>query len=270
MTSIFLSAGIGDFFALEAFLPEHFKKSVTKVYYGTKQYENIKPFFISEEYPNLKEHIQVWRDFSQFWSFESKAHTINWLHKHKHSDLITQGLLDAMDFSIHEIFPKFYHTWKYNGSKVLEHADTSLTKYLPKNYVFISPYSYDKRIKLRDFTESDWDAVIKYLSNGKVGVVINQGYKWVPEHDSLIDMTDKTTLNQAVGILKQANEYVGIDSCFSPLATKILKPNNITIKSVNDHCYRYLVPYFAPLKYFNFVGRSLKEVLFRRRNIAMF
>lgn len=271
MTSIFLTAGIGDFFALEAFFPDRLRQSLNKVYYATKKYEEIKQFFIPEEYPNLKEHIPVWTNFNEFWSFESKAQFIYWATKNNHSDLVTPGVLDTMDFSIHEAFPRFHHTWKYNGSKILEHADINLTKDLPKNYVFVCPYSYDKRLKNRDFNESDWDALIKYLSNGKIGVVINRGQDQVPEHQSLINLSNKTTLNEAIGILKKANEYVGIDSCFSPLATKLLQPNKITIKSVNEHhCYRYLAQYFAPLKHFDFVGRTVVEVLFRKRNIAMF
>lgn len=270
MTSIFLTAGIGDFFALESFFPDRLRQSLNKVYYATKQHETIKKFFIPEEYPNLKEHIPIWTDFSKFWSFDSKAHVINFLTKNGHSDLITPGFLDTMDFSIHEIFPRFYKTWAYNGPKVFKHSDTSLVKDLPKNYVFVSPCSYDKRVKNRDFSESDWDALIKYLSTGKTGVIINQGDDEIPEHSSLINLSNKTTLNQAIGILSKANEYVGIDSCFSPLATKILQPNKITIKSVNWHCYHFLQPYFAPLKHFDFVGRTIVEVLFRKRNIAMF
>ena len=95
------------------------------------------------------------------------------------------------------------------------------------------------------------------------GVVINYGKDIVPNDSAIINMTNKTSFIEAVGIMNNANGYIGIDTCWSTLASQRFDSPQLAIKSVNKQCYQEQHIYFASKSKFDFMGKSISEVLQR-------
>jgi hypothetical protein len=163
--------------------------------------------------------------------------------------LIPKGFDEAEDWSIAVTFPQiFQKQWNYTGSSFLKHQLANIDKFgLPTTYAIICPCSTDKRLARRDFSGQDWVNVIGWLRASKrVGVVVNNGNDRIPTEPCLINLSNKTTMPEAVEILKKASWYVGIDSCLSILAAKWFNPANMLVKSVNQQFFVCQSIYLAP------------------------
>ena len=67
--SIFITGGIGDIFAVESFLTDQERHSLTTIYYATNKRVPIESLFrCLKNFPNLRNHINVWDDVNNFWS----------------------------------------------------------------------------------------------------------------------------------------------------------------------------------------------------------
>jgi hypothetical protein len=252
--SFFISGGIGDVFAVESFLTDKERSEVSSIFYATIKEEPVKDLFKSLSWPNLKNHITAWNDFSTFWCFHtldecvSKVSKIPSLSKMKNSK----------DLSILTIFEEVKRgKLKYNGSSFLNQEIAKIKKFnLPDNYIVISPYSTDKRLKKRDFTNKDWESCFEYLNYTKLNaVVINSGNDIVPS--GVINLSNKTSVAEAVEILKSAKGYIGIDSWLSVLAAKLFVHPYLQVKSVNEHCYFNADCYYAPQTDFSFIVKGI-------------
>lgn len=255
--AIFLTGGIGDTFAVESFLSDEERTKITTIYYATNKSKEIEELWRKlPNYPNLRHHITVWDDFSKFWCFYSMNGYITYCKKNKIKLQIS--LTHTTDLSISIMFGKINRKdIAYNNSSFINH---SLTNYdnLPQEYVVICPYSNDKRTSGRDFSLNDWKECLNFLeTNNKKGVVLNKGNEISPIHEKLIDLNNKTTIVEAVEILKKSNGYIGIDSALSVLATKLNLPL-LKIKSNNSHLYNNLRCYYSPLSDFYFVNDSIR------------
>lgn len=70
--SLFITGGIGDLIAVESFLTDEERKSTHTIYYATQKRELIKRLFsCTKNFLNLKNHINLWCDFTDFWCFYS-------------------------------------------------------------------------------------------------------------------------------------------------------------------------------------------------------
>jgi hypothetical protein len=258
--TIFVSGGIGDVITLESFFTEEQRRTLTTVFYATNKYHFIEPLFRSmPNYPALKNHVTVWADFSKFWCFYSKEDCLRKLIAQKQS--YPQSLIFAQDYSI---LPRFEDIkagkLRFTGSSLLKHKVASLDELiLPDKFITLCPFSTDKRIKTRDFDQSDWQITMDYLrKKGMKGVVLNEGHDTIPSEPELINLSNKATLPQAIEIMKLSMGYLGIDSALSVLAAQFFRPEEMTIKSHNGHCYDNLVCYYAPHRSFDFVVREIK------------
>jgi len=131
---------------------------------------------------------------------------------------------------------------------------------LPENYILISPYSTDKRLKERDFNEEDWNKTLKFLEQKNLqGVIINSGNDIVPKSSYLVDLSNLTKIEEAVEIIKAAKGYLGIDSWLSVLAAKLFNNFSLQVKSVNSHCLNNAAFYYAPKKEFNFIDTKIES-----------
>ncbi len=258
--SILLTGGIGDIFAVESFFSDQQRADLSTILYATNKHEAIKPLFESlPNYPNLKNHNIVWSDFNQFWCFLYKHEVMSRLGTNTPPELAA-----CEDWGI---IPKFHEINRgriaYNGSSFINHTIGDITKFpLPSKYIVISPFSTDKRLGSRDFTQQDWGTTLKWLAAHDLnGVVINRGDDKVPVHSRLLDLSNHTTVVEAVEILKKGRGYIGIDSWLSVLAAKIFDSPYIAIKSNNNHCYDNKHIYFAPKKTFEFINGDLGKLL---------
>jgi ADP-heptose:LPS heptosyltransferase len=146
--------------------------------------------------------------------------------------------------------------------------DIKLKFNLPDNLVFIAPFTEDNRIdcircnkihtfsnkkncKLtRNFIDYDYLNTIDFLKNNNlIGVIISSTHIDIPsdvDKKLFINLSKSTTLLEAIEILKISKYYIGIDSLFSIIASKILGKNNIFIKSNNKHLYKWKHVYYLP------------------------
>jgi hypothetical protein len=253
--SIFLSGGIGDIFAVESFLTDKERNKISSIFYATSKQAIIQELFNSLSWPKLKNHITVWDDFSDFWCFYTADECISKLSKTRQP---FNEIKKAKDLSIFIVFDEIKKgNLKYNGSSFLNQKIATIKKFdLPNNYVVISPYSTDKRLIGRDFVKQDWDNCLDYLTHTNLnGVIINSGNDFVP--NGVLNLSNKTSVTEAVEILKSAKGYVGIDSWLSVLAAKLFNPPYLQIKSVNKHCYSNADCYYAPQTDFSFIVKEI-------------
>lgn len=254
---LFFTGGIGDVIALESFLDNERRDKVTTIFYATHKHQACRSLFERlGNYKNLQQ-VSVWDNFSDFWCFLSKDDCLVQL---QNSGIVIPELARAEDWSIMRKFPAIRNgELRYNGSSFLNYELSDISKFeLPDRYVTICPCSSDKRIEGRDFNFSDWESCLNILrSLNCKGVVLNAGNDKIRQDDLLINLSNQTSLPEAVEILKHGVAYVGIDSALSVLASKLFLYPYCLIKSLNDHCYHNLVCYFAPHKDFKFVVRSI-------------
>lgn len=90
------------------------------------------------------------------------------------------------------------------------------------------------------------------------GVVLCREKTPVPSHLRLLDMQGRTTITEAVELLKGAAGYLGIDSWASVLAAKLFSPNRVRVKCLpTSHGYSWRHVYYAPKTEFSFLVRTL-------------
>lgn len=257
--TIFLSGGIGDTFAVESFLSDSTKKRMTSILYGTLKNKMLMELFQSANtYSHITNHKVIWDDFSQFWCFYSYDECLKATGE---SDRSSTRIV--LDLSILPIFRKVESgLLHYNKSSFLIDQLANIDKIdLPSQFIVVCPFSNDKRMTGRDFNQRDWDNCLRSLQATNIfGVVLNQGNEAIPESAKLINLTNKTTICEAVEILKKASGYIGIDSALSVLAAKQFKASQLMIKSINDHCYRNAKHYYAPQTNFNFMNANIKSI----------
>lgn len=257
--NIFLTGGVGDVLALESFMSDEQRMLISTICYATNKQSIIETLF--RALPNficLQQHIIVYNDFSHFWCFAKKSECERY---------VGRGNLDfneSDDWGIMEKFPLInMGLMKYNQSSFLNYHLADLNGFqIPPNFMAICPYSTDKRIHSRDFDDRDWAVVIyKLIKSNMRGIVLNTGNEYVPENPVIINLSNKTTILEAIEILKRAKGYIGIDSSLSVLAAKLFDYPQLIIKSQNDHCYNNKHIYYAPKTDFNFLGPHIDKLL---------
>jgi ADP-heptose:LPS heptosyltransferase len=257
--SIFLSGGLGDVFAIEAFFDDATRHQLQTICHGTQKMNIIKDVFRGlSSYPNLRNHQNTWDDFSSFWCFYSKTECETKLRHHSIGK--TKEFIHARDYGIFECFPKIRSgAWKYSQSTFLKERLADVSHFnLPKRYLCVCPYSSDKRITDRDFNSTDWQQLLNYLDdNDMYAVVLNDAMEHVPLSNRIIDLSRRTNIHEAIEVLKASRGYVGIDSSLSVLAAKRFDAESITVKSRNKHCYENKEIYYAPLTDFKFLKSNI-------------
>lgn len=259
--AIFLSGGIGDVITLESYMSDAQREALTTICYGTNKQAPIEQIFRGlPNYPNLSNHQIVWNDFSRFWCFLFKGDCNGKLAINQK----TAEFNNSEDWGIMVKFPQIKSgILKYNNSSLITYKLCSIDHLpLPVNYCVICPYSSDKRIKSRDFSDDDWAAAIYHLiKRNMTAVVLNNGNEYIPDNACLINLNNKTSFIEAVEVLKKANGYIGIDSSLSVLAAKLFDYPNLMIKSQNDHCYSNKHVYYAPQSKFNFINTAIAKLI---------
>lgn len=257
MKSILLTGGVGDVFTVESLMTDSERESIQCIYYATRAYKPCLDLFENlPNFPELKKQTVIWKDFSRIFAFNSKKHLTDKLCAYQTNALqdIARKLMEPIeDYSIQKIFPE---DRPYTYSTFIKYPIADITKFrLPTNYYCICPYSNnDKRDIRRDYDHFDWGQTLKILKERNVfGVVINVGEESVPIDPSLINLSNRTSIRDAIEVIKKAKGYIGIDTAFSVLAAKVFPPENIIVKCLNDHCFKWAHVYFKPLTSFEFL-----------------
>ncbi len=262
-SSIFISGGIGDVLAIESFMSDQQRKNITTIFYGTKKQPFIELIFSSlPNFENLKNHVVVWDDFSNFPCFFRKYECISKLMFRSQPQ--PEQLISSEDFGITSIFAKIKSgIMQFCGSSVFKYELAKINHFnLPISYFVVCPFSTDKTIKTRDFDFNDWSCCMSYLNSKKIqGIVLNHGDDIVPNDPQLINLTNQTTLIESFEILKQANGYIGVDSCLSVLAAQLFEYPNLLMKSNSEHCYENLNCYYPKQNKLDFINHNLESFI---------
>ena len=152
-----------------------------------------------------------------------------------------------------------YHIFDVDKSDIIEKFN------LPNNIAFISPYSKNLQINCincnnihettlncnltRNFTYLDYLNTVEILKKNKlIGIIISVNKVILPDELSsyFINLSETLDIIEAIELLKKCKYFIGVDSCFSTFATKILKNENIIIKSNNKHLYIFKKIYYYP------------------------
>ncbi len=258
--SILVTGGLGDVITVESFLTDEQRRTLKCVYYATRQAKAVRQMFESIPIYRKLEHVVLWEDFSTFFAFYSKADLTDRMTKNRLK--LPDEWPDVEDQSILAIFPLVTNrTLTYNGSSLLAAPVADLDKFgLPEKYVVTCPYTInDKRSADRDFSRHDWDVLLKYVEKQDTKVVvINQGTDPIPKHPGVVDLSNKTTVAEAVEVVKRATGYFGIDSAFSVIATKLFDPPNLVVKTRNPFLRSHKHIYYAPKKSYGFIREKLE------------
>lgn len=261
MKAILITGGVGDLMAVESLMTNEERQSIDCIFYATRAaapcielLTNIKTF------SHLKKQVSIWKNFTNIFGFIDKQQLVDKLCAYQPNELqdtVKRLMEQVEDYSIAKIF---IEKRNYHYSSFVNVELACIKKFnLPKRYYCICPYSNnDKRDIRRNYTHVDWAETINILIAKNIhGVVINAGVDPIPNNPILINLNYKTTIREAVEMVKHAQGYIGIDSAFSVIATKVCNPEDIIIKSHNDHCYNWKHIYFAPQTNFNFLRKSI-------------
>lgn len=129
---------------------------------------------------------------------------------------------------------------------------------LPREFVYVlpsTPFNAADVQASRNMRGEEWGGVIDWLeARGATGLVVNAaGGMAPPDHPRLLDLTGKTSLPQSIEILKRASGYIGIDSCMAILAAQLFKPDDLLIRTTNQHIVESPWLYYSPQSDFSFL-----------------
>lgn len=245
--SIFVSAGIGDAIALTCFL--ELPADLRTIYYATRKQTTIEEYLrlVADE---AVDHVSVCDDWSQRWAFYSLPEYLRSAN--------AKRLEPCEDWSIAAQFPRIEkQAMRYRGlPAAVRQAVHSWA--LPERYAVCQPATDDKRDSRRDLTAEEIAAVS--VASERLGlplVLLHNGSGLPVKHPNVIDLRNQSTLLENVAMTLRASAYFGIDSVLSVVASKVLPPSRLLIKTVNDHCRRWQRIYFAPHTTFGFLVPSL-------------
>lgn len=214
-----ITAGIGDFIAIESVLREDERPDA--IYYATRAEDAIRQL-APVCFPGLREQVSLFRDFTgpytKRFCFESKEELFQALDLDVDPDLV--------DLSTPRIGKEFMAGGRpFRGSSLLARPLADIARFaLPARYCLIHPYSANVRTTQRDLIDVEWHYALRFLQdNDLAGVIVNQGHDAPPVRDArLVDLTNRTTLLEALEITKHASAYFGCSSCFSVLAAQVV------------------------------------------------
>jgi hypothetical protein len=263
-TRIFLTGGIGDVLALESFFTPAERQAVETVYYASRKNDELIEIMKLADFPSLKAHVRIWDDFSTQWCFHRKRDYFE--AAAKAGVRIPYGAIVAEDWGILIKFQEIHRQLRhYHGSTFFRaRTKPSLARFgLPARYVVVCPYSVDKRRPERDFTAQELGLTFQFAGAFATGVIINQGDDKPADYHAIIDLSNQTTLEEAIAILEGAMGYIGVDSALSVLAAKCLPAERVLIKSNNPHLYSHTSIYYAPANGSRFLTEDVVKELKR-------
>lgn len=238
--AILLTGGIGDAFTLEGMMTDDQRKTLETIYYACPAAKEISEVFQKfHNFPNLRSHIILPTHARTHYSQGSVEKMIGYKLPE-----------EVQDWSIGVIFPQHR---KYVVSSLLTNKFADVE--VPNNpYVIIAPASSWGKWKDRNFSAQDWKQTIAFLEQHDLyGAVLMREVMSIPKHPRLLDYQGKTNILESVELLKAAQGYIGVDTCWSVPATKLFPVQRLRVKTVSPHCKRWKHLYFAPLKDFSFL-----------------
>lgn len=223
-----ITAGIGDFIALESVLRPGERPGM--LYYATRAEDAIREL-APHCFPRLKGQVSLYRDFTgpftKRFCFDSKEQLLQYVRLDFDPAIL-------VDLSIGRVGQEYLAGKRsFVGSSLLRKPLADVSRFaLPERYCVVHPYSANARTPLRDLTSQEWQYALLFLRDQDLtGVVLNRGgSEAAPRDGRLLDLSNKTTLLEALEITKGATAYFGSSSCFSVLAAQVVEPDLCHVK----------------------------------------
>jgi len=274
---VLFTGGLGDFIGAETFLNEQQKDDVTSVLWATRNREEIRSAIdMNLIFPNMKEEIVMfdnWANERPVRPWQPGDSFMNIGMKHElntkcNLNLSKLELDEIFDCSLDATLQRMFNGLAFQSSRFATKGNwPSVDKFnLPQKYVVIHPWS-DAEICGREFNEADWANITYYLEkNNLMGVVVNRSDKTPPIHNTLVDLTNKTTLKETFSIISKAYQAILCSSSLACFATKIFTKDNIWIKGGHEYIFTpwathfYHGPFKSPIdvvfKNFDILNKS--------------
>lgn len=164
-------------------------------------------------------------------------------HAHEPTTYWSQGIL---------------HRRTFTGSSFLRHTLAPMPDLpIPDRYFVVhatTPFNERGHRAYRDMRPPEWQPVLDRLeSRDQVAVVLNSEPESIPDHPRLVDLTGKTSMPESIEILKHAEGYYGIDSCFAILAAQLFDPEDLWVRTKNHRVVSLRHTYYPPQEDFSFL-----------------
>lgn len=254
---IIITGGIGDFLAVDSFMSAEERAKITGVVLITRASEGISKAILSNPEWSKKSVEVVHFDWTKRFCFFAKEEALAVTGT---SNLHGQ----ASDYSIGAIFGQIKQNRRtYHYSSFMANTVANIDRFdLPQRYIAICPQSInDRNNPNRSLESEDWQYILDFLRQTKQkGVILNLGRAQLPSDPSLIDLSDSTSLPEAIEIVKRSSGYLGIDSSLSVIASKTLNYPDIIVKSNNSHLMNNKEIYYAPHENCEFIARDFSSL----------
>lgn len=246
---VLLTGGLGDVIAIESFWTDEMRQSLETIYLATPAGKGIIELFNSlPNYPKLKGAISLWDDWSNFKMILNKWGLLYSLSQ-TYEDYPTLDQVE--DWSFLEVFKKFKKgKLPYQGSSFIKHELTAIPE-LPERFALIHPQTTDRYERM--FTEQDWEFTLHWLEDRQLqGVVVGQGRDDCDAR--LLNLVNRTSLVEAIEVTKRAHAFIGMDSLFSVLASKVVPKDRFIVKTTQQANLEMWAPfYYAPMSSVEFL-----------------
>lgn len=255
MQALFTGA-LGDFIGAESFMTEQEKDAVTTLLWATRNRQEIQEAInLKEIFPNLKEQKILFDNFSNERPTRPWQPGDGFMNIHKKDDLntkcrlnLTKEELDAIgDYSLDATLERiFREQLRFQTSRIATRMSLPDISHLnlPEEYVVIHPWS-DAEICGREFNDDDWNNIFQFLETQQLyGVVVNKSQLLPPVHDNIIDLTNKTNLQETFSIIRNASCAIMCSSSLACFASKLFSKGEIFIKGGHSYIFTDWATYF--------------------------
>lgn len=222
---VYISCGAGDFIAIESFLTDAEKMQITEFYLFTRAGNTIKELISFHPYwrrckvhiPYTEEEIRAFNTYAFF--------DIN--HLKTLTGKKWEELNGVLDYSGEKLYPQILSSQrKYNRS------DFEISPLICQVILDRESNNDDRMVKQgRNLTERELMAVEEMFPAQKITEV----------------GIGKTTLKEALGLVKGCNHFVGVDSMLACWAARQPHIKTITVKTIN-HIYKKWLPIYDPFR----------------------
>jgi hypothetical protein len=241
-SKVLFLGGIGDVFCYSSNVDMH---QVKELYWVSRTQKLVAPLI-----------TQVFPDIKQFTTFEFEGTT-------KHGFFMPEMLpIKNYPNDVDAWSPCRLETMDITDWHRCPFLDVTLCEVkqeLPPDFWAVCPYTPLNNIVGRDFDKEDWDGTLQILEARDItGVVLDIGFRDVPEHPRLINLQRMTNLSESIEIVKMAKGMISIDSCLSVLGAQILDADHLHIKCVNSWFPTVRGKYYHPHQSFDFVSRGIR------------
>jgi hypothetical protein len=217
--------GTGDFFQADSYWSPARRRDLSRIYWAARCREALQPAIeANPEYAHV-EHVQI--DVADVHPRFSRVPTT------------------YFEAGIH-------HRRPFVGSSFLRHTLASIDHlhlWVPDRYYFITPstpFNFDSVRIHRDMKVDEWGPLIAELDRRHAyGLVVNSSPGSIPESPRLINFQGKTTISEAVEILKRADGYFGVDTCFAILAAQLFPADQLWVRTRNPWLLANRWTYYA-------------------------